>query len=80
MIIQNYSVLAKDPHIAKGLKMSSLAALISMALAPIAVWWFWPSTELIAMQILITFLLFWRHRRNIQNLLSGEESKIGKTS
>jgi len=66
--------------IAKGLKMSSLAALISMALAPITLWWFWPSTELIAMQIFITVLLFWRHRRNIQNLLSGEESKIGKTS
>lgn len=63
---------------AKGLKISSLAALVSMALAPLVVWWFWPSTELIGMQIIITVLLFWRHRSNIQKLMSGEENKINK--
>ena len=62
---------------AKGLKISSLAALVSMALAPVVVWWFWPSTELITMQIIITVILFWRHRSNIQNLISGQEGKIG---
>ena len=62
---------------AKGLKISSLAALVSMALAPVVVWWFWPSTELIVMQIIITMILFWRHRSNIQNLISGKEDKIG---
>ena len=64
--------------IAKGLKISSLAALISMALAPVIVWWFWPSSELIIMQIIVTALLFWRHRSNIQKLISGEEDTIGK--
>lgn len=62
---------------AKGLKISSLAALVSMALAPVIVWWFWPAVELIIMQSLITMLLFWRHKSNIQNLLSGREDKIG---
>lgn len=63
---------------AKGLKISSLAALVSMALAPLVVWWFWPATELIVMQSVITVLLFWRHRGNIQKLISGEEDKINK--
>ncbi len=64
--------------IAKGLKISSLAALISMALAPLIVWYFWPSQELIVMQAVITALLFWRHRSNIRRLISGEESLISK--
>lgn len=64
--------------IAKGLKISSLAALISMALAPVVVWYFWPAPELIAMQVIMSVILFWRHRRNIQQLLEGSEGKINK--
>lgn len=63
---------------AKGLKISSLAALVSMALAPVIVWYFWPAPELIVTQVVITVLLFWRHRTNIQRLISGEESLISK--
>lgn len=63
---------------AKGLKISSLAALVSMALAPVFVWFIWPSLELLVMQVFITLLLFWRHRSNIQNLISGAEDKIGR--
>lgn len=62
--------------IAKGMNISSLAALVSMALAPLVVWFFWPEPELIAMQIVMSLLLFWRHRSNIKNLLSGSEGKI----
>ena len=61
---------------AKVANISSLAALISMLLAPFYVWLVWPSGELIAMQILITALLFWRHRSNIHNLLQGTEGRI----
>lgn len=64
--------------IAKGLKISSLAALISMILAPLIVWLVWPAPELVAMQIVMTAILIWRHRSNIQKLLSGEEGRIGK--
>jgi glycerol-3-phosphate acyltransferase PlsY len=59
------------------LKISSLAALISMACAPLIVWWFWPAPELIAMSAVMTALLFWRHRSNIRNLIEGSEDSIG---
>lgn len=64
---------------AKVVRISSLSALVSMGLAPLVVWVFWPAPELIGMQIAVTLILFWRHRSNIQNLLSGQESRIGKT-
>ena len=58
--------------------ISSLAALISMLLAPIYIWMIWPSPALIGMQFLITLVLFWRHRSNIRNLLDGSEGRIRK--
>ncbi|MEN8178155.1 MAG: glycerol-3-phosphate 1-O-acyltransferase PlsY [Pseudomonadota bacterium] len=61
---------------AKVMNVSSLAALISMALAPLIVWLVWPAGELVVMQVLLTLILFWRHRSNIQNLISGAEGKI----
>lgn len=62
--------------IAKGAGISSLAALVSMALAPAIIGFFWPSPELVSAQILISILLIWRHRSNISGLLKGTESKI----
>ncbi len=61
---------------AKGLNISSLAALVSMALAPLVVWYIWPAPELIWMQVVMSLMLFWRHRSNIRNLLAGSEGKI----
>jgi glycerol-3-phosphate acyltransferase PlsY len=61
---------------AKAVKISSLSALVSMALAPLMVWAFWPEPTLLAMQTVISILLFWRHRSNIRNLLSGAEDRI----
>jgi glycerol-3-phosphate acyltransferase PlsY len=61
---------------AKVVNISSLSALVSMALAPLIVWLIWPIPELIAMQILVSLMLFWRHRSNIQNLMQGTEGKI----
>jgi len=63
---------------AKVVKISSLSALVSMALAPVIIYWTWPADELIVMQIIMSIILFWRHKSNIQRLLSGEESLIGK--
>jgi len=62
--------------VAKVLKISSLSALISMALAPLIVWLFWPDRALIGMQLIITGLLFWRHRSNIRNLITGTEGRL----
>ncbi len=65
--------------VAKGFRISSLAALIATALAPLYVWLIlgpvWP---LVWITAAMTILLYWRHRSNIQRLLSGEESLIGK--
>jgi glycerol-3-phosphate acyltransferase PlsY len=62
--------------VAKVLRISSLSALISMALAPAIVWFFWPERVLIGMQLVITGLLFWRHRSNIRNLIEGSEDRL----
>lgn len=62
--------------IAKVVNISSLSALVSMALAPLIVWLIWPERELVVMQILISVILFWRHRSNIWNLFQGAEGKI----
>lgn len=62
---------------AKVAKISSLAALVSMALAPVIVWLFWPSAPLLAaIQLIITALLIWRHKGNIERLLAGGEDRI----
>lgn len=66
--------------VAKVLKISSLAALISMTLAPLLVWLLWPEpTEvrvLVGMQLVMSGLLVWRHRSNIQKLLTGQEGRL----
>lgn len=69
--------------VAKVLKVSSASALVSMAAAPFLVWLLWPlhadkgTAVLVAMQTLMTLMLFWRHRSNIRNLLAGTEGRIG---
>ncbi len=70
------SVAAIWLFVAKVLKISSLSALVSMALAPAIVWLFTHEPKLIGMQLVITGLLFWRHKRNIRDLLAGTEDKI----
>lgn len=62
---------------AKVLRISSLSALVSMAVAPLIVWLFWPEPALVLAQALISLLLFWRHRSNIRKLIDGTEGRIG---
>jgi glycerol-3-phosphate acyltransferase PlsY len=61
---------------AKGFKVSSLSALVAAIAAPIAMWIITHSTALTGASIIMTILLYWRHRSNIANLLSGKEDKI----
>lgn len=66
---------------AKVFKISSLSALIATLLAPFYVLLIIGNSKpLIISTAVMTLILFWRHRSNIQNLLSGKESKIGKSS
>jgi glycerol-3-phosphate acyltransferase PlsY len=67
--------------IAKVFKISSLSALIATLLAPFYVLLIMGSNKpLIITTAVMTLILFWRHRSNIQNLLSGKEGRIGKSS
>lgn len=64
--------------IAKVFKVSSLSALIATTLAPFYVYLIMGlNIPVIAGTIVMTVILFWRHRSNIQDLLSGKEGKIG---
>lgn len=58
-------------------RYSSLAALTAAVATPVyAVWLGLPKEWVLASGIL-SLLLIWRHKSNIQNLLTGKESKIG---
>lgn len=61
---------------AKVANISSLSALVAMALAPLIIWLLRPVPELIAMQVMVSLILFWRHRSNIRNLIEGSEGRI----
>jgi glycerol-3-phosphate acyltransferase PlsY len=57
-------------------RYSSLAALIAILLTPLGFLWLWPEPAIIIAMCVLTVLLYWRHRSNIANLLSGKEGKI----
>ena len=60
-----------------GLKISSLAALTATVISPLAAMFLVQQPSWQAAIAVIAALVLLRHRRNIQNLLSGKESKIG---
>lgn len=67
--------------VAKVFRISSLSALIATLLAPFYVLLIIGSVKpLIIATAVMTLLLFWRHRSNIQKLISGKESRINKSS
>lgn len=61
---------------AKVFKVSSLSALVAALAAPVLIWYFTRSPALTTTTAIMTLLLYWRHRSNIANLLSGKEDKI----
>lgn len=58
-------------------RISSLSALTAMLLAPLCFWWLKPEAAFIGVMVIITLLLYWRHRTNIRDLLAGKEGRIG---
>jgi glycerol-3-phosphate acyltransferase PlsY len=58
-------------------RLSSLAALLAAIATPIYAILFGLSQEYLIVTIVLSLLLIWRHKGNIQNLLSGKETKIG---
>jgi glycerol-3-phosphate acyltransferase PlsY len=63
--------------IARIFKISSLAALLAVAVTPLYAWWLIPNLSLLIAILFMGVLLFWRHRENIRDLFSGTEGKIG---
>jgi len=61
-----------------GFKISSLAALTTAVLLPLGLYYVkGPAIETIV-GVAIAMLLFWRHRTNIRQLMSGGERTIGR--
>ena len=61
-------------------RISSLSALTAMLLAPACFWLLKPEPAFIGVMIVITLMLFWRHRTNIRDLLNGTEGRIELSS
>ncbi len=60
----------------KVVKISSLSALTAAVLAPFYMWLLESSQAFFSLSVALAILLVWRHRSNIQRLLSGNEGKI----
>lgn len=61
-------------------RISSLAALAAAALAPIYALLFLGLDQRTVAVFIMSLLLIWRHKSNIESLLSGTEPRIGKQS
>ncbi len=60
-----------------GLKISSLAALVATMAAPLVAFFVVGQGSVFWAIVAIALLVLYRHKQNIQNLLSGQETKIG---
>ena len=59
-------------------RYSSLSAIATTLVSPLYVWWFTREPLLIAATAVMGVMLLWRHRSNIQKLIAGTETKIGR--
>lgn len=60
--------------VAKVMKISSISALIATALAPIYIYFLTADMNWIWVTVVMTVLLYWRHRSNIKRLFDGSEA------
>jgi len=59
-------------------RYSSLAAIVAALLAPVIAYFLLPYQDYLMLTLVITVLLIWRHRSNIQKLIAGTEAGFGK--
>lgn len=59
-------------------RISSLSALIAFFLAPLYLYFLTQKVGASAIMLCISVLIFWRHRRNILNIATGAEPRIGR--
>lgn len=60
--------------VAKVFRISSLAAIVAFALVPLAVFWRTQDPAVSLVFVILSAILIWRHRGNIQRLIRGTES------
>ncbi len=60
-------------------RISSLAALIALAAAPLYAWLYYGDMQLLQFCAFLAILAWVRHHTNIARLLRGEEPRIGKS-
>lgn len=60
-------------------RLSSLAALLASAVAPLVLWWL-GERQAAELFLLLAILLWWMHRDNIRRLIAGSEGRIGQKS
>ena len=60
-------------------RLSSLAALVAAVATPAYAMLMGLPREWVLASGIMSLLLIWRHKSNIQNLLAGKETKIGKS-
>lgn len=59
---------------AKVFKISSLAAIISFSVLPLVIYWRTQDPWIACVFAVLSLVLVWRHKSNIQRLISGTES------
>jgi glycerol-3-phosphate acyltransferase PlsY len=59
---------------AKVFKISSLAAIISFAVLPLVIYWRTQDLQTSLVFVALSVILIWRHKENIQRLISGTEA------
>jgi glycerol-3-phosphate acyltransferase PlsY len=59
-------------------RYSSLSAIVTTLALPLYVWWFTREPVLIIATAVMGVMVLWRHRSNIQKLIAGTETKIGR--
>jgi glycerol-3-phosphate acyltransferase PlsY len=60
-------------------RFSSLAALTAAVATPVYAFLLGLPREWVLASGIMSLLLIWRHRGNIQNLLAGKEARIGNS-
>jgi acyl phosphate:glycerol-3-phosphate acyltransferase len=61
-----------------GLKISSLAALVTATLLPLGMFYVFGNAFVSWAMLAVALLIFWRHRTNIRQLMAGKERPIGR--
>lgn len=75
--ILGLATLATWIIVAKFMRYSSLAAIVAAVFGPVYFIFLFGFQPMGIALLIVCFLLIWRHRSNIQNLMNGTESRIG---